>query len=464
MSGALPEMSKMATSSTDASPLGAILSVKSATFSEPKCNSKPRARRRASGLGGELWGDTGAPAFATLDLWQDHDTKKHHSRSSKKPHHKRGKQKSWLQEYKLLAFQHTWLTPLIILLILLTLYGVNPNPSNALHHFIFLSHTVPLSRNSPLDTPTQYSKGRNDLAFVAFYTLLLTFTREFIMQRLLLPLALHFQLKSRSKQLRFMEQSYTALYFGLLGPIGVFIMSRTPVWYFNIAGMYSGFPHKTMTGEFKFYYLFQAAYWAQQAMVIGFKLEKPRKDYNQLVGHHIVTLISIALSYRFHFTYMGLAVFVTHDLSDCTFATSKTLHYINSRFTAPYFVFFIGTWIYLRHYLNLRILWSEFNEFKTVGPYVLNWKEEQYKCELSHWISTILLGGLQALNLFWGVLILRVAWRFGVKGELGDSRSEDEGEEVVEKAILLGKERESVGEKSSAAGNRRAGMPKRRAR
>jgi len=219
-----------------------------------------------------------------------------------------------------LAFQHTWLTPLIILLILLTLYGVNPNPSNALHHFIFLSHTVPLSRNSPLDTPTQYSKGRNDLAFVAFYTLLLTFTREFIMQRLLLPLALHFQLKSRSKQLRFMEQSYTALYFGLLGPIGVFIMSRTPVWYFNIAGMYSGFPHKTMTGEFKFYYLFQAAYWAQQAMVIGLKLEKPRKDYNQLVGHHIVTLILIALSYRFHFTYMGLAVFVTHDLSDCTFA------------------------------------------------------------------------------------------------------------------------------------------------
>jgi acyl-CoA-dependent ceramide synthase len=75
MSGALPEMSKMATGSTDASPLAAILSDKLATFSEPKCNSKPRARRRASGLGGELWGDTGAPAFATLDLWQDHDTK-----------------------------------------------------------------------------------------------------------------------------------------------------------------------------------------------------------------------------------------------------------------------------------------------------------------------------------------------------------------------------------------------------
>jgi hypothetical protein len=39
------------------------------TLPESKSSNKPRARRRASGLGGELWGDTGAPAFATLDLW-----------------------------------------------------------------------------------------------------------------------------------------------------------------------------------------------------------------------------------------------------------------------------------------------------------------------------------------------------------------------------------------------------------
>ena len=42
---------------------------KSNTLPESGSSNKPRARRRASGLGGELWGDTGAPAFATLDLW-----------------------------------------------------------------------------------------------------------------------------------------------------------------------------------------------------------------------------------------------------------------------------------------------------------------------------------------------------------------------------------------------------------
>jgi acyl-CoA-dependent ceramide synthase len=198
----------------------------------------------------------------------------------------------------------------------MTLYVVNPNPSNQLHKLIFLSYPLP----STPGTPTQYSKGPSDLLFVAFYILLLTFTRESIMQLILRPLALSFSITSHSKQLRFMEQTYTILYFGLLGPIGLSIMSRTPVWYFNIAGMYADFPHRTLSGEFKAYYLFQAAYWAQQGIVIGLRLEKPRKDFWQLVGHHIVTLVLIATSYRFHFTYMGLGVFITHDLTDCFFA------------------------------------------------------------------------------------------------------------------------------------------------
>ena len=198
---------------------------------------------------------------------------------------------------------------------------MNPQPSNHLHKLIFLSYALP----STPGAPTQYSKGPHDLLFVAFYTIFLTFTRESIMQLLLRPLALHFHISTRSKQLRFMEQSYTALYFGLLGPIGLSVMSRTPVWYFNIAGMYADFPHKTISGEFKAYYLFQAAYWAQQGIVIGLRLEKPRKDFWQLVGHHVVTLVLIATSYRFHFTYMGIGVFITHDLSDCFFAVSSPL-------------------------------------------------------------------------------------------------------------------------------------------
>jgi very-long-chain ceramide synthase len=86
----------------------------------------------------------------------------------------------------------------------------------------------------------------------------------------------------------------------------------------------------------------------------------------------------------------------------------------------------------MRHYLNLRILWSEFNEFKTVGPYELNWATEQYKCDISHYISTALLASLQLLNIFWLYYILRIAFRIVWFNVVEDERSDDEETELIE--------------------------------
>lgn len=88
-------------------------------------------------------------------------------------------------------------------------------------------------------------------------------------------------------------------------------------------------------------------------------------------------------------------------------------------------------WIYLRHYLNLRILISLFTEFKTVGPYEINWETGQYKCPLAFWITLTLLSSLQSLNLFWLFFILRIAYRFVLRGvEMADDRSEAEESEA----------------------------------
>lgn len=45
-----------------------------------------------------------------------------------------------------------------------------------------------------------------------------------------------------------------------------------------------------MQPQLKTYYLMQASYWCQQLIVLLLGLEKPRKDYNELVAHHFVTL------------------------------------------------------------------------------------------------------------------------------------------------------------------------------
>lgn len=53
---------------------------------------------------------------------------------------------------------------------------------------------------------------------------------------------------------------------------------------------FTDYPHWDMKPELKTYYLMQAAYWCQQLIVLLLGLEKPRKDYYELVAHHFVTL------------------------------------------------------------------------------------------------------------------------------------------------------------------------------
>lgn len=91
-------------------------------------------------------------------------------------------------------------------------------------------------------------------------------------------------------------------------------------------------------------------------------------------------------------------------------------------------------WIYLRHYLNLKILWAVLTEFRTVGPFELNWETQQYKCWISQYITFGLLASLQAVNLFWLFLILRILANYIFTSETRDERSDDEEEEEEEES------------------------------
>ena len=305
------------------------------THHTPKPNGMAtRRRRKSSTLGADPRGDTGANALATSGLKSATPPAVESptfAKNGKERGRKRRKTKRFLGRCKRLCLRHTWLMPLVLMLTILAAYFVSPGEHNPLHSALYLSYpNPPLAERTNTLPPhignvTQYGKGPKDFAFVGFYTIVLSFTREFLMQRMIRPLALHLGIRGRGKLARFMEQFYTAMYFAIFGPLGLYVMSRTPVWYFNTAGMYEGFPHRAHEAVFKAYYLLQASYWAQQGLVLMLQLEKPRKDFKELVLHHVITLALIGLSYRFHFTYMGVAVYITHDISDFFLAVSQIL-------------------------------------------------------------------------------------------------------------------------------------------
>ncbi|KAH3671083.1 hypothetical protein OGAPHI_000794 [Ogataea philodendri] len=395
-------------------------------------DDQPR-RRRQSSVGKMNLGDTSVPALQTMHSNKDmRSTAKLHKQQLNKNTDSSDDlailDKIWIS-VKILSYRHTWLPFLVLLLIVQSAYWFSNNftPSNPLHMFVTMSHQVP-GTNPPL-----YEKGLKDFAFVGYMMIFFTFYREFLMQIVLRPIARYFGLKKESKIRRFTEQTYSICYYGVSGPFGLYVMKQTPMWYFNTAAFYENYPHLANEFWFKFYYLSQAAFWAQQSVVLMLQLEKPRKDFKELVFHHIVTMLLIFLSYRFNFTWMGIAVYITMDISDFFLSLSKSLNYLDSPYIGPFFFMFVGTWIYLRHWLNIRILWSVLTEFRTVGPYTLNFATQQYKCWISQPIVFVLIFALQLVNLYWLFLILRIAYRYVFLNVAEDERSESESESEDDK-------------------------------
>ncbi|KAK7060576.1 sphingosine N-acyltransferase lag1 [Paramarasmius palmivorus] len=82
-----------------------------------------------------------------------------------------------------------------------------------------------------------------------------------------------------------------------------------------------------MKPELKRYYLMQMAYWAQQLIVMVLGLEKPRKDYYELVAHHAVTIWLVGWSYLVNLTLIGNAVYMSMDIPDAVLALLNLFWY-----------------------------------------------------------------------------------------------------------------------------------------
>ena len=119
------------------------------------------------------------------------------------------------------------------------------------------------------------------------------------------------------------------------------------------------------------------------------------------------------------------------------------MNYISFSWVPAYFTFFIGVWIYLRHYINLVILYATLTTFATVGPFELDWETQQYKCWISQYITFALLAALQSLNIFWLYFVLRVAYNIVFASSTADVRSDDEDSEVEvdEKSVKEGEKK-----------------------
>ncbi|KAI0304098.1 TLC domain-containing protein [Russula brevipes] len=308
----------------------------------------------------------------------------------------------------------------------------NPPPS-PFAPLLFVSYPTPSPTNDSTDP--RYRKGWLDLLFIAYYVVFFSFVRQSVLLRICYPIARHFGIRKEAKLARFGEQGYAIIYFSIFGAWGLRIMSHLPTWWYNCQHFWIDYPHWQMTPELKRYYLMQASYWCQQFIVLVFGLEKPRKDYKELVAHHLVTLWLVGSGFPFRWSYginltlIGNAVYTSMDVPDAFLAIVKVFNYLHvERVEILAFVFFIGVWTYFRHYLNLVMLYSVYKDFDLVPQSARSFSPSKgvWMAGWMQWQIFIPILLLQCLNLFWYFLVWRILWRVVTRSTLEDVRSDDE--------------------------------------
>ncbi|KAH8113272.1 longevity assurance proteins LAG1/LAC1 [Phellopilus nigrolimitatus] len=309
----------------------------------------------------------------------------------------------------------------VVLYIVCSLLGL---PSNPFAPMLFVSY--PVADSAP-DDP-RYAKGWLDIAFVTYYIIVFSFIRQFAILDIIHPIGRHLGIRKQSLD-RFGEQGYAMLYYGVMGFWGIYVMSCLPTWWYRTEFFWIDYPRWDLNPVLKRYYLMQFSYWIQQLIVLALKIEKPRKDFKELVVHHIVTLWLIGWSYGTNMTWMGNAVFVSMDIPDTFLAFSKICNYLNLEKTKMItFGIFTVVWTYFRHWLNLVMLYSVWTEFDLVPVATRFWRPSEgvwmvWWLQYQIFIPVLLL---QVLNLFWYFLILRILVRALSGNGASDDRSDDE--------------------------------------
>lgn len=179
-------------------------------------------------------------------------------------------------------------------------------------------------------------------------------------------------------------------------------------WFYNITDIVDNYiytrPDHIFSHQVQIIYVIQTSHYLLEIYNSIYNKKLQKKDDNQMMIHHIITLIMILGSYKYNYIRIGLYVMFLHHINDIILHLSKLMVYFkyNQIITSIYFGLFMISWIYTRLYL-----FSIFTYNLTL----------YYTFTINKTILTGCIYILQCLNIYWFILILKVANNiiFGIK-------------------------------------------------
>lgn len=215
---------------------------------------------------------------------------------------------------------------------------------------------------------------------------------------------------------KFCESSWRCIYYAAIFVYGLYTLWDKE-WLWDTRMCWIGWPEHSVTPDLYWYYMVQAGFYL--ALSLSLFTDVKRKDFTEMIVHHIATLGLMFFSWMNNFVRIGSLVLLVHDCADPLMEAAKMAKYIRKEsLCTGFFVAFLLTWIGTRMTLYpLKIVYSTlFEATPVIGM-----------CSVYYVYNTLLIT-LQILHIIWFYFILLIAKDAVIgRGQLKkDSRSSDE--------------------------------------
>ncbi|XP_045168274.1 ceramide synthase 2-like isoform X1 [Mercenaria mercenaria] len=203
--------------------------------------------------------------------------------------------------------------------------------------------------------------------------------------------------------------------------LGIFVYGLVVLWdknwFWTTSFCWTGWPKLNVPREIYWYYMIELSfYWC---LVFSMVTEHKRKDFNQMIIHHVATILLMSFSWATNFVRIGTLVLLTHDAADFPMAAAKMMKYSGHKKACEILLgVFIVVWILSRLvYYPFVVIYSATVESSAAL--------DGFAC---YYFFNGLLIVLQILHLIWSYMIARIALQKIFKDKLEDVRSDSEGD------------------------------------
>ncbi|KAJ7386652.1 Ceramide synthase 5 [Desmophyllum pertusum] len=120
------------------------------------------------------------------------------------------------------------------------------------------------------------------------------------------------------------ESSWRFVFYLATSVYGLLILSKEP-WLWDLRLCFVGHGKQPISDEIFYYYLIETGFYL--SLLISLVVDVKRKDFWQMVVHHIVTIMLTTFSYYTGFFRIGSVIILLHDLSDILLESAKVFNY-----------------------------------------------------------------------------------------------------------------------------------------